>query len=88
MRLWRLDVRSIFGVLGLVIILLVVGVLVKKQLTGTPPSVAAMPAGLPTTTATTGNTRQQQAQEVQQQFKEALDTALQQPRPMPDDEKQ
>jgi hypothetical protein len=86
MRLWRLDVRSIFGVLGLVIILLVVGVLVKKQLAGTQPPIAAMPADLPATAP--GNTRQQQANEVQKQFKDALDTALQQPRPLPDDEKQ
>ncbi len=85
MRLRGLDMRSIFGVLSLVIVLLVVGVLVKKQLTGTSPSVAALPAGLPVTAP--GNTRQQQAQEVQKQFKEALDSALQQPRPMPDDEK-
>ena len=82
----RLDVRSIFAVLSLAIVLLVVGALGKKQLAGTLPPVAATPTGLPTTT--TGITRQQQAQEVQQQFKEALDTALQQPRPMPDDEKQ
>ena len=80
--------RSIAGVLSLVIVLLLVGVLAKKQITGLSPSVATLPTlptGLPPPSP--GDTRQQQAQEVQKQFKEALDSALRQPRPMPDDEK-
>lgn len=72
--------RAVFTVLGLVVVLAIVGVLAKKQLgAGVAPisraaqEGAALPAGTP----------QQQVQ----QFQKAAESALQQPRPMPDEPK-
>ncbi|MCW5648266.1 MAG: hypothetical protein KIS62_00825 [Ramlibacter sp.] len=72
--------RMIFGVLGLLMVVLIVGVLAKKQLgaVSAPPVVpgaAAVPAPAP------GATPQQQVD----QYKKAVEGALQQARPMPDD---
>lgn len=69
--------RAIFGVLSLLVVVAIVGILAKKQLTGAAapaPSNAAgvvVPAGTP----------QQQVQ----QYKQAVEGAMQQARPMPDD---
>lgn len=78
--------KSIFGVLSLLIVLAVVGTLVKKQLTVTPISVTpqeagqvALPASVPP-----GNA-QQQSQQIQQQVRQSLDAAMQQARPVPED---
>ena len=71
--------RAIFGVLSLLLVLAVVGLLVKKQLASPqqaiPASAPAKPAG----------TVQEQSQQIQQQYKQAIDAALQQARPVPDD---
>jgi hypothetical protein len=67
--------RSMFGVLGLLLVLAVVGLLAKKQLAST--------SALPQTTP--GTTVQQQSQQVQQQVKESVEAAMQQARPVPDD---
>ena len=81
--------RAIFGVLSLVVVLLVVVVLAKKQLTSTQQAVPAL--ALPALTSSDGApvkqgaTPQEQAQQVQQQYKQAIDNAMQQPRAMPDD---
>lgn len=64
--------RMIFGVLSLLIVVAVVGVLAKKQLAVAPAPVSAMPgAGAP----------QQQVEQVRQ----AVQDAMQQSRPMPED---
>ncbi|VTU29147.1 hypothetical protein H6CHR_03135 [Variovorax sp. PBL-H6] len=66
------------GLIGLVLALAVVGVLVKRQMgsmAGAPPAADARPQ----------LTQPEQALQVQQQFKQSLDAAMQQPRPMPDD---
>ena len=71
--------RAIFTIVGLVVVLAIVGVLAKKQLGagGAPQAAdgagAAAPAGTP----------QQQVQ----QFQKAAESAMQQPRPMPDETK-
>jgi hypothetical protein len=65
------------GWVGLVLALAIVGLLVKKQLGG----VVATSAG-PVGQATDPRA---QSQQIQQQFKQSLDAAVQQPRPMPDD---
>jgi hypothetical protein len=70
--------RALFSIVSLLVVLAVVGVLAKKQLT--VPSTA-----LPT--ANPAATPQQQSQQVQDEFKKSLDSALQQARPMPDDSK-
>jgi hypothetical protein len=67
--------RAMFGVLGFLLVLAIVGLLAKKQL-GTPIAVP---------TATPGATVQQQSQQVQQQVKESVEAAMQQARPVPDD---
>ena len=62
------------GLIGLLLALVIVGVLVKKQL-------GAM-AGTP---AVDSSAQAPQPQQIQQQFKQSLDAAMQQPRPVPDD---
>lgn len=70
------------GLIGLLLALLIVGLVAKKQMTSTVvpsmPGVAAAPAGEPA-----GNVREQ-SQRVQQQVKDALEAASK-PREMPDD---
>ena len=80
--------RAVFSLLGLVLALLVVGLLVKKQMTG-----VAKPAAPVVTTGSTpqpnpsGVYTPQQSEQIQQQMKQAVEAAMQQPRPMPDDVK-
>ena len=77
--------RGVLGMVGLVVALAIVGVLVKKQLASTQargPSLQ-VPGAAPVP-ASTGTVREQ-SQQVQQQYKQALESALQQPRPLPDD---
>ena len=64
------------GLIGLLLALVIVGVLVKKQL-----------GAVAGTQAVDSPARAQQPQQVQQQFKQSLDAAMQQPRPIPDDGK-
>ena len=69
----------VFGVLGLVLALAIVGLLVKRQLGTTVAPVLPSPAGQ---SAPAANPRQ-----VQEQFKQSLDAAMQQPRALPDEAK-
>ncbi len=71
----------IFGVVSLLIALVVVGLLAKKQLTGAPPNVAGVPGAQPAP----GASPQVQSQQMQAQVKAAMDAAMQQKRPEPDD---
>ncbi|MDZ7920713.1 hypothetical protein [Rhodoferax sp.] len=70
--------RTIFSIISLLIVLAIVGVLAKKQLSG---STAVAPGAAP------GATPQQQSEQVQQQIKQTVEGAMQQARPMPDDTK-
>ena len=78
--------RAIFGVLSVLLVLAVVALLVKKQLV---PSQQALPAPVlvGTESAPTSPVGLPQAspQHIQQQYKQALDAAMQQARPVPDD---
>jgi type IV secretory pathway TrbF-like protein len=79
--------RALFGVLGLLIVVAVVGMLVKKQLTGVAPiSVTPQVAGQAVTPASVppGNA-QQQSQQIQQQVRQSLEASMQQARPVPED---
>lgn len=90
--------RAIFSVLGLLAVLLMVGVLVKKQLgTSPPPAVwlqqpgqadpALTPAATPPGTSPQAQSQQiQQIQQIQQQVRQSLESALQQARPLPDEQ--
>ena len=79
--------RSIFGILSLLIVLAVVSVLAKKQLRAvtTAPGLPPPDSGVVMPTTTPGASPQQQSQEIQQQVKQSLDASMQQARPMPDD---
>ncbi len=79
--------RSLFGVLSLLVVLAVVGTLVKKQLGSVgaisvptqDSSQAVAPASAPVGTV------RQQSQQIQQQVRQSVDAAMQQARPVPDD---
>ena len=75
--------RFFFGLIGLVVVLAIVGTLVKQQLASQKALAPALPAlQVPGAHTPTGNVREQ-SQQIQQQYKQALDAALQQPRPEP-----
>lgn len=82
--------RAVFGLVGLVVALAIMGVLVKKQLAATRAPVPALQApaapGSAAAPAATGNVREQ-SQQVQQQVKQQVEGLMQQARPMPDDSK-
>jgi hypothetical protein len=69
--------KAIFSIVGLVMAVAIVGLLAKKQLTGTPPAATPTVSGAPAL----GGSPQQQVQ----QFKAAAEAAVQAPRAMPDD---
>ena len=67
--------RAVFSIVGMVVVLAIVGVLAKKQLTsGVAPSATGAPAAA---------TPQQQVQ----QFQKAAESAMQQARPVADEPK-
>lgn len=87
--------RALFGVLSLLVVAALVGVLAKKQMSVVNeiklPAVAGqavpgapdVPVGA-STVAPQGN-GQQQAEQIQLQFKAAAQAAVQSARPLPDD---
>ena len=76
--------RAVVSVLGLVIVVAVIGMVAKKQLTAVAPAPATTVAGQPAAASP-----QQQVQQVQQvqQMRQAAEAAMQSPRAMPDDSK-
>lgn len=81
--------KGIFGLLGLLLSLAVVAVLVKKQLASTQQMVPALQVPMATdpqsSASTPATTVGDQPQQLQQQYKQALEGALQQPRIIPDE---
>ena len=85
--------RLIFGVLSLLFVVAVIGFLAKKQMT----SLSVLPVPSPTTESATGSgvpaaptapmTPGQQSRQTQEQVRQAVESAMQQPRAMPDDSK-
>lgn len=73
--------RGVFGIVGLLIALAIVGVLAKKQL-GAVTTVVP-PAGF--ASAPAGATVKQQSQLLQQQVQQSVESTMQQARPMPED---
>ena len=71
--------RAVFGVVGLLVVLAIVGVLAKKQMAAVTTAPAGM-TGLPASA-----TPQQQSQQIQKQIGQAVENTMQQARPMPDD---
>lgn len=79
--------KGVFGLIGLLLALAVVGVLVKQQFSATravaPALVPAAAPGVPAASAT--ESVREQSQQVQQQYKQAVEGLMQQPRPMQDE---
>jgi multidrug efflux pump subunit AcrB len=84
--------RAIFGFLSLMIVLVVVGVLAKKQLTALPAGSVSVPvpnSADPSLTAPAtapGASPQAQSLQLQQQIRDSMEKAMQQARPMPDEQ--
>jgi hypothetical protein len=79
----RIDnMRVVFGVLSLLIVVLIVGLLARKQLAAIAPVAAPASTGAPADAiaAPAGTPRQQV-----QQFQQAVQGAMQQARPMPEE---
>lgn len=77
--------RAAFGVLSLLIVVAIVGVLAKKQLSPAPVRMAPADGSVTLPAPAAGTTPQQQSQQIQNQVRQTLDSTLQQARPMPDD---
>jgi hypothetical protein len=67
--------RAIFGIISLLLVLVIVGSLVKKQMTATTAPIPALQTPGNATPASIPSTQREQAQQIQQQVKEALDAA-------------
>lgn len=90
--------RAVFGMLSLVVVLAAVGLLVKKQLGGSYLALPALASPTSTTSTTSPTspdgrastvvdptaTVKVQSQQIQLQYKQALDSALQTPRALDD----
>jgi len=72
----------IFGVLSLLVVVAIVGLLARKQLGAAAPPPAPVSATTQATPVLSGSPQQQTLQ-----FQQAVEGAVQQPRPMPDDSK-
>ena len=83
----------IFGLVGLLVTLVIVGLLAKKQFATlaapalpAPTTVSGAQAPAAGTTPANASEQSQQAQQqVQQQYKQTIDAAMQTPRKMPED---
>jgi hypothetical protein len=80
--------RALFGILGLLLVVAVVGMLAKKQLRLFSDIQPISQVGNPTTLlpiSTPGVTVQQQSLQIQQQVKKSVEESLQQTRAVPED---
>ena len=74
---------GVIGLIGVVVALLIVGLLVRRQVApAVLPATAASGAAAP---ARPGPTARGQAQQLQQDVRKSVEGAMQQPRPMPED---
>lgn len=71
------EMKAGMGILGLLLALLVVGLLAKKQLGGVAVTAPGNPAGV----SVPAGTPQQQSQQLQDQVKKSVNEAMQQKRP-------
>lgn len=83
--------RGLFGLVGLLVALVIVGTLVRKQMTAVRVTVPALEtpanasASAPVNASSGPGNVAQQSQQMQQQIKQAVEGAMQ-ARPMPDDQ--
>ncbi|MDO4770029.1 MAG: hypothetical protein Q4A11_06660 [Brachymonas sp.] len=74
------------GLIGLVLALVIVGLLAKKQLSAVRTVTPAVSASAPGDGVSAAKTAREQSQQIQRQYQQALDAALQQQqRKLPDD---
>ena len=81
--------RALFSIVGLLVVLAIVGMLARSQLSSrNTVKLPAAPDGAAAVTIQVDPNAnvQQQSQQIQQQFKAAAEAAVQQPRAMPDDQ--
>lgn len=82
--------RGWLSLVGIVLVLAVVGLLFKKQMTttmrGAPPALVA-PGAAQSSPQDSRRPPQGSPAQIEQQYRQALQQAIQQPRPMPDDAK-
>lgn len=79
--------RALFGLVGLVVVLAIVGLLAKKQLAATRTPVPALQTASPASAPAPATTVRAQSQQIQQQVQQQVEGLMQQARPMPDEEK-
>lgn len=79
--------RALFGLVGLVMVLAIVGLLAKKQLAATRTPVPALQTAGPASAPAPATTVRAQSQQIQQQVQQQVEGLMQQVRPMPDEEK-
>ena len=79
----------VFGLVGLLVALVIVGLLAKKQFATIAAPVLPAPKAVTDAQAPAADTGPanagERSQQVQQQYKQAIDAAMQTPRKMPDD---
>lgn len=73
--------RALFSIVSLLIVLAIVGMLAKKQLSPAPAKPASADGSVRLPVPAAGTTPQQQSQQVRQ----TLENTMQQARPMPED---
>lgn len=78
--------RMLFGVVGLVVALAIVGVLAKRQMAATRIAVPAVPGAAAPAAGASAPSVRLQGQQLQQQVQQQVESLMQQPRPMPEDE--
>ncbi|MDA8453359.1 hypothetical protein M4R22_01160 [Acidovorax sp. GBBC 3334] len=78
--------RMAFGLVGLLVALAVVAVLVKQQLGATRVAVPVVPGAQAPASGASAPTVRQQSLQVQEQVRQQVESLMQQPRPMPEDD--
>ncbi len=79
--------RAVFGIISLLLVLLIVGSLVKKQIAVQTAPIPALQMAGSASSASAPATQREQVQQIQQQVKQAIDAQMQAPRDMPADAK-
>jgi hypothetical protein len=76
--------RGLFGVVGLLIVVAIVGMLAKKQLAPASIQPVSVDGREVLSAPAPGSTPQQQSQQIQRQVQQSVEKAMQQERPMPE----
>lgn len=77
--------RVLFSIVSLLIVVAIIGVLAKKQLSPATAKPASVDGAVSLPAPGPGATPQQQSQQIQQQVRQTLENTMQQARPMPED---